>query len=327
MKKTTTSLTLLLAAAALLAPPRLGATVLNISPVSDVRGSDVLLRDIVAVHDDLPGEWQKRPVLPAPEPGKSRNIPLSAIAYALQQYPDMHQVVLRGASQTRVRRTETALGGDAIAIEVKRYIEESSPWKDEQVDASITPPARQLRLPEGHASVRVKGFRDDPRAAYQYIFDVVIEVDGVPARSLEAQARILPVREVWVAARPLTPGTIISESDLSAMPLPVEINGGSRIQASESVAGLEVARSLKPGQPVMRQHLLPRLCASRGDTIAITASTGNIAITLAARALSSGRLGDVITCENISSKRRVLVRLTNPKEATTDMSPIMENSP
>jgi flagella basal body P-ring formation protein FlgA len=315
------------ALAALAAAALASETVLNIAPASDVRGPNVLLRDLVAVQDDLPGDWRQRPVLPAPEPGKSRDIPLASIAYALQQYPDMHHVVLRGTSQTRVRRTESALDGEPIALEVQRHIRETPPWKDTPVEVSCEPPARLTRLPEGRPVIRVQGYREDIRAPHQYLFDVAIEVDGAVVRTVQVPARILPVREVWVAARTLAPGQILVEDDVTAVALPVETHGGGRVPALEPVAGLEIARTVKAGQPLQRQHLLPRLCATRGDTIAVTASSEGISVTLSARALSSGRLGDVITCENVSSKRRVLVRLTNPKEATTEITPSGRTTP
>lgn len=219
------------------------------------------------------------------------------------------------------------MDGETIALAVKRYVEENPPWKDEQVDITCNPPARQTRLPEGNAGVRVLNCRADLRGAHQYVFDVAIEVDGVAVRNIEVQAKILPMREVWVAATSLSAGHILTANDLVAQTMPAAVQGTGRMSAIESLVGLEVARSIKPGQPILSQHVLPRLCATRGDTISVSASSAGITVTLAARALSSGRLGDVITCENFSSKRRITVRLTQPKEATTDLSPALEDLP
>lgn len=315
--------TLAMAALALLSAGAIAAeTILNVAPVLHVRGPDILLRDLTAAQDDLPPEWRQRSVLPAPEPGKFKDVPLATIAYALQQYPDMHHVVLRGTSQTRVRRTESSMDGEPIALAIRNYIQKTDPWQDAKIEINCEPPARLLRLPEGKTSIKIKGFREDIRAPYQYLFDVAVEIDGMEARNIQVPATILPMREVWVAARNLAAGHILDAADLTTAAMPVDARGNNtRTPVEDAVAGLEIARSIKAGQPILRQHLLPMMCASRGDTISVTASTEGISVTLAARALSSGRLGDVITCENISSKRRVLVRLVNPKEATTDITP------
>ena len=52
------------------------------------------------------------------------------------------------------------------------------------------------------------------------------------------------------------------------------------------------------------------MCAKRGEWVAINAIGRNLRITLRAKALANGRLGDRIMCVNERSNRQVLVELT-----------------
>lgn len=293
--------------------------VINIAGNAEVRGDKVLLGEIAIGGAALPHEWRERAVAQAPDPGKSREYPIAIIAYALQQYPDMNNVVLRGTVNTRVRRAEMSLDPETVKEAVHAFVSMHERWGEEQnkrIFYDYIPTVS--RLPAGQAQAVVRGFQEKPAKTDEFEFHVEILVNGVVERTLAIGAAVIPEREVWVASKTLPKGHTLSDGDLTARILPSR-KTGSYIPSSEPVAGLELAYAMKQGQPIFRHATREPICAARGDQVTVSAAAGGLNIRMQARALADGRRGDVIMCENNNSKRRILVRLVGSKQASTDI--------
>ena len=305
------------AIAALLAATALAdESMLNLSPSAEVRGNTILLREIVSDYENLPRDWQHREVAESPEPGKTRTYSITTIASALQRYPDMQGVVLRGNLNTVIRRMDTTLDPAIVTQAVRRYIDTLERWRNERIQVSFEPLNSIRQLPAGKTSVAVRAYDEVPDAANMVSFEVDVMVDGVPARALEVKAKILPFKTVWVATRSIDQGTVLSAGDIEPREIPLDAGQTAYISSAEDITGMELSRRLKHGQPIMRHALQPPMCASRGDPVIVVSGTGGLEVRLSARALASGRRGDQIMCENEQSKRRVLVKLTGIREGS-----------
>lgn len=317
--KTRFAMTCAVLAACAAAPGPAGAErVLNIAASAEVRGARVRLGDIVCDARGLPEGWEAREVLDAPAPGSRRNYPLTAIAYALQRYPDMSDVVLRGGLDMQVRRAYVQIDPEMLVKAVESFVANSAPWQGREVEIRCVQPQKPAPAPAGSFEFAVTGFRERPGKPYGYEFDVQVLVDGAAERVVPVQAEIVPVMDLWVAARPLPQGHVLAPGDLATRRLPMPA-GGDGVPACDDVFGRELARPLPAGQPLRRQTLLEPICAKRGDLITVTASSGGLRVDMKARAMAGARRGDTLLCENERSKRRILVRMTGPKEATADV--------
>lgn len=308
----------MIAAAAALATARASAddSTLNLSPSAEVRGEKILLRELVADRENLPRDWQHREVMASPEPGKTQTYSITTIASALQRYPDMKGVVLRGNLNTVIRRMDTTLDPEIITQAVRRHIDTLDPWINEKIQVTFEPFNTVRQLPEGKTSIAVRAYEEIPGSANMVRFNVDIMVDEIQARTLEVKAKILPFRAVWVAKRSMDQKTVISRDDLEPREIPLDAGQNAYVSSAEEIAGMELSRRIKQGQPIMRHVLQPPLCASRGDPVTVISGNKGLEIRLSARALASGRQGDQILCENEQSKRRVLVKLTGIREGS-----------
>jgi len=292
-------------------------TTLNLAPVVEVRGSCVLIRDLVTDVEGLPAGWADRIVVPAPAPGKTEQLNLTALAYALQQYPDMSGVTLRGSYDVAVHRAMMALDQQSLIQALEQYVMDHEPWQGSaQVNLE---PLSPISLPVGKVKLEIIGHEDGRGGTYAFSARVV--VDDVEFRTFKISAKVYPLRSVWVAARPLRRGQILMEEDLQQRVLPVQHDTAQQyIPVMENVLGVEVSREVRVGQPVYRHMLVQPICARSGDQILVLAVNGSLSVKLQAQALSTGRRGDQILCMNTASKRRILVKLTDPKTAIVDFS-------
>ena len=280
----------------------------------DAGGPDVLLKDLVLNPAELPDGWADRTVVKSPAPGKPHQYTLASIAYALQQYPDMGSVILRGDVRLTVKRDGAMLDMAEVKKAVESYVHSHAPWKDSNVQIEYNNLPETVLVPKGKTEVQVVDCRENGRG--YHTFTASIRVDGVAEQELPVQALVQPLREVWVAALPLERGRSLTVTDLQVKLQPLEYKGVPHIPATESIEGLELDRSLRAGQPLSKQYLLQPQCAARGDLINVTAKKNLLQISLRAKALGEGRLGDRILCMNEQSQRRLLVQLVGSKEAT-----------
>ncbi len=279
-------------------------------------GPDVLLKDLALIPSALPKEWADRSVLPSPEPCKPQRVPLSTVAYALQNYPDMKNVTLRGDLNVTVQREGAPIDTVLVETAIRRFVAERDAVPDSSLRIDIVRIPSDFRVPLGAIDIDVLRSRLMDNLSGAALFDLQVRAEDSTMLTTTVQACVQPLHEFWVARTRIERGQPISPDNVEKRLLPT--NGPSRhfIPCGELVDGLEAGRDIVAGQPLVREYIHPPLCASRGDVVNISAEVKNLRVTLRAKALSDGRLGERILCLNEQSKRRILVHITGQRTAT-----------
>jgi flagella basal body P-ring formation protein FlgA len=278
-----------------------------------VSGPDVLLKDLVQQPSTLPEQWGERVVVPAPEPGQSQDYALASIAYALQRYPDMRAVTLRGHLRLSVERPGQAVDVARLEKAVEDFIDEAPDWPNPMSRVEFERVRKKIMVPLGEVEVMVEDYSLD-QDRQTTCFEVSVMVDGLPVCMVPMRARLVAMQEVWVAARPLQRGQVLSLDDLEVRLVPEDTTRKKYVPVHESITGLEISRPLKMNQPLRHYYLRSPICADRGDWINVVHRRKGLSVTMRARALGRGRRGDRILCMNERSKRRVLVSLVDSGE-------------
>ena len=170
-------------------------------------GPDILLKDLVRSPSDLPQGWADRPVLRSPAPSKSEHYPLTTIAYALQEYPDMKQVTLRGDVNVTVQREGIAIDAPLIEAAIQNYMAGQEDCSNKYFDVEIVRIPPDLRVPKGGVEVHVTGFRILDTAANNFLFDLQIKAKDSTLQLASVQACIRRMQEFWIAREPVGKGT------------------------------------------------------------------------------------------------------------------------
>lgn len=292
-----------------------GETTLSIRRSVAINGPDVLLKELVQDPDNLPAGWADRSVLRSPAPCKPQLVPLTSIAYALQQYPDMDKIILRGDLNVTVERTGVELEHVRMIDAIRSYVAARESALEDAFDIEMVRVPRDFRVPQGEVSIQVLGYKPSSADTGQGTFDLLVTAADASAMPVTVVAKVTRLQETWVAREDLPGGHVIGIDDIEPLLLPIRVGARTPIPCSEAIEGLEVMRTIRAGQPILRDILNQPKCALRGDLINVTAARESLRVTLQAKALSYGRLGERILCLNESSKRRFVVELTGPRQA------------
>jgi flagella basal body P-ring formation protein FlgA len=289
--------------------------VLETRASATVTTPEILLEDLAVHPAQLPAAWKGRSLGAAPAPGGSGSYSLRTLAAALESYPDMSTVWLKGPLQVTIRRDGSSAPPACITEALEAYVRERAPWAGKELVVRCDPLKAPLAAPTGTV-VQVLAYT--PAGGSDcFRFELSIEVPGQKEERLDVTARITLLSKIWVARRDMTRGQVLTADDLE-LALPPQGRSGRYMDAAESAAGMELNRPIRAGQCVESHFLVPPLCARQGETISVTTEIGALRIAMRAKALATGRKEERILCLNESSGRRLLVRLTGTREATAE---------
>jgi len=284
-----------------------------------VEGPDILLKDLAANPSGLPDGWEKRTIAKAPAPGKSSEYNLSSIAYALQKYPDMQDVVLRGNINFKVDRHGSSLAQEKISDAIKEYVKSHERWNGSEHKVSCEPVSESIEIAGDKPPVITVKAMEPYGKTNRYKFTVSLKGEEAQESTFAVNAKITENIKAWVSSKDLMRGHAIDIEDCELRSVDTDADSSVYFSESEPVDGFELSKPVKAGEALTRSCLMPPVCAERGETINIKAVRGTLEVSLRAKALITGRKGDKIFCMNEQSKRRLTVRLIGPKEGTVDL--------
>lgn len=289
-------------------------TVLNIASDIRVDGNSVVLEDLVANRADLPADWAKRVVCASPaRPGASQTCTLVSLATALQQYPDMQAVNLRGLPQVRILRQIRRPDAQQLAAAMEQYMADASPWKEGKYTAITEADVILPGMPDGTTDIQIlhlQGGSAAGRLTATACYTGSTNTQGTP---FTFPVRITREQLVWTAAADLPRGHILEIDDI--IPVAMTTDGRTALAPAETpVVGLELLRDTKTGQGIAQSAIRQPVCSEKGALVTIAARTGGLVVSVRAKAMSRGRRGDVIMCYNESSKRQFHAKLTGPNQ-------------
>ncbi|WP_200279990.1 flagellar basal body P-ring formation chaperone FlgA [Rhabdochromatium marinum] len=132
---------------------------------------------------------------------------------------------------------------------------------------------------------------------------VKIQCQGPVRWSLFVSAQVERFGEVVVVKRPLNRGSLVMPADIA-----LERRETSGLQAGyfddmATIIGMQVRRSLRPGDILTDAYLKTPLWVERGQLVQMLSETGGIRVIMSGEALEGGSAGERIRVRNNSSKR------------------------
>jgi flagella basal body P-ring formation protein FlgA len=88
------------------------------------------------------------------------------------------------------------------------------------------------------------------------------------------------------------------------------------VRTLDGAVGMVAKRALLPGDLLNLSWVEGRDLIRRGDTVRLVAQSARINVSILARALQTGKLGDHIRVRNLESNRALKALVTGPGEAT-----------
>ncbi len=281
-----------------------------------VRGAWILLQDIATVQLDPDYRGPQLETLRvgrAPLPGSRGLLSRAQLIQMLRAGSvSMERIELVGAAETAVVREKQTVSAADIEQRVRRYILEQMPWPREDVEIGPVSGARELTLPAGPVRYRIAAQRQADFLG-RTSFEVRIGADDQEEKRLWVNADIRVFAPVVVARRPLARLHRIGPED-------VVVERRNRAEVPRDVArtvgdvsGKRTRRNIQAGEPVRESQVEVPPVVKRGDLVTLRAENDTLVITALGKVLETGKPGDLIRVENVSSRREVYGRVLDSK--------------
>ncbi len=151
---------------------------------------------------------------------------------------------------------------------------------------------------------------------------------GTGTPPVTVTGRAVEVRPVVMFVRPLARGEVVRAEDIEQRQVAIRNLHATAIVDAAAVVGLAARRQLRPGQPLLsRDFERPRI-VERGAVLTVTHEAPGLTISVRARALEAGALGDTIRVQNLQSNRIIecIVIAPNLVKTSTTRTPIVISS-
>lgn len=115
-----------------------------------------------------------------------------------------------------------------------------------------------------------------------------------------------------VAARPLSKGESLEAKDVTLQRIRMEPGQGYFTPDPKSVAGRELKRSLKKGEPVLPSETSMPNAVKQGDEVINRTASNGWQLTAVGKALGSGNIGEIIQVQDPTTKAKYDARIIGP---------------
>ncbi|MFC4169515.1 flagellar basal body P-ring formation chaperone FlgA [Teichococcus aestuarii] len=299
------ALALLLLAAPL---PARGQGVPQPRPLALVEGGTVTLGDLFEEAGPRAGQ----PLGPAPAPGRRFVVEASQLAVIARDY-GLGWTPLAGDERVVVERPGRPLALEEVEAVLRAEL--ATRGADPSLDIDL-PGYQPPMVPAGGEAPRLALEAVEYDAAGQrFAATLVVLADGMATLRQRLAGRVLAMRGVVVATRPLRAGEVLSARDLRPQRLPAEKVRPGMAERVEAVAGQRLVRALRAGQPVPLADLAPPPALRKDAPVLLLHDAPGLSITAQGRALEDGAPGATITVLNLATGATVLAEVLGPDRA------------
>jgi flagella basal body P-ring formation protein FlgA len=291
-----------------------GSAAAQKSVMPSLKGEVTINGDFVRLGDliDNAGENAAAPLFRAPDLGTSGTIQVYRVMEAARGQGlsvfDSHglsEVVVLRASRT-------------IALpELERAVTEAAARQygfGEAKDLAVNfdTYVRVLAIePSAGETPRLVQFSFNPRSQR---FEANVEVTGsatLRRKPVRVSGVVFETAEVVTLARDLARGEAIRENDITIERRP-KAEAADTIRQADAAIGQAARRELRAGQFLRTADLMKPELVSRGDSVTLVFESPGVRVTMQAKAIEAGTLGDLIQVLNPQSKRIVQATVDGP---------------
>jgi flagella basal body P-ring formation protein FlgA len=221
-------------------------------------------------------------------------------------FPGLGNVSLTGAEFTRVSMATRTPDAAEIAAVLKAHLAAVSSWREDEIEIRSIDNLKAVELPLGDIRMRVVS-RGTPSDYRKMLVLVEAVLDGKPLRTFWIKADVRVHAQVAQMAKPVPYGRALQADDLHRVLCEIEDPRADYIRDCAEAVGMTAKRSLAPGDLLSRRWVAEVRLVRSGEIVRLLAQYGSISISVLARALQDGKLGDRIKVRNVDSDRALTV--------------------
>jgi flagella basal body P-ring formation protein FlgA len=274
--------------------------------------------DIVTLGDLVAGAGDKAgiAIFRAPDLGQTGQVATRDIvdAAAAQGLTGIQTGGLDTVAVSRVSRTVTL---EEVQEPLKEALAATAMLDDpEALQVQIDPALAKIQIPvEADGAVRISDavwLKDMDRFEANL---VVRRIDGVDER-IPLTGKAVETLPIVTAARQLTRGTVLTAADLQIQRTPKSSARNDILSDTKLVAGMEIRRAVREGQPIRAADLSEPVLVKNGASVSMILKSGALTLTATGQSLADGKMGGAIQVMNTQSKRVLQGVVTGPDQVT-----------
>ena len=136
-----------------------------------------------------------------------------------------------------------------------------------------------------------------------------------PNEELEKKHNMQSLSKVVSVVSNMSKGQVIGEENLALVSMPNQ-NVFAGFRKIEDLIGRKVTSNIAKGTILKARHVQFRMNVNKSDTVVVILGNSKLSITTYGIALASGQKGDLITVENIKSKKTFKAIVIDEKKVT-----------
>jgi flagella basal body P-ring formation protein FlgA len=309
------------------------------APMPLLRPAAVVTSHLVTVGDlfDNAGRYAETPIFRAPEPGTRGRVPSHMVLDAVLQI-GLEQVDLGGLRDVTVERAGVRLDiSDFEGLVTSALHAELTQARGENAGRyalTLASAPAPIMIGAEHAGDLVVDLLVKPSGRSDRFSALVRTPTGEEVARLSGRAehRVM----VPVLGRSVGRGDVIRASDLRLQDIAYSRTIGTPMLVDTSdIIGLAAVRSLRPGAPISPDDLAEPVLVERQELVTLVYRHGALALTVRARSMDDGAMGQSIDVMNLQSDRVVrgvvaghgLVHVLGPmQDIAANMQPTQTSS-
>jgi flagellar basal body P-ring formation protein FlgA len=296
------------------ADPAAGAYTVRLRPQVTVKSTAPMLGDIADLSGDdegLVGQLARTSL------GPITDIRIFSRAEILSQIrtgvSGIEDVLLTGSDFTRVSVAMRTPEASEISAILKTYLTSVTRWRAEEIEIRSIDNLKSIAIPQGDMELRVVS-RGSPASYRNALISIEATLDGKFVRTFWVKADVRVRAQVVRVAKPLPYRTVLKADDLLEAVCDIEDPRPAYIRSAAEAVGMTTRRALGQGEFLSLGCVDEASLVRSGETVRLLVRNGILNMTVLARALQSGKLGEPIKVRNIDSERVIMAVVTGRGE-------------
>ncbi|MFC3051228.1 flagellar basal body P-ring formation chaperone FlgA [Kordiimonas pumila] len=287
---------------------------------ADLLENPVIEDSVVRLADIFSGTAEKgnEIVMQAPEPGKR----LVVTSYELDRLAKAYE--LDWERPVYLKRIYLQREGEAFTLDdlepiIKGLLQENGVHSDVEIKLYGRQSGHYLPVGYSVEDITWKSFTLSDRKD-RFIAVIEVPTGDVIPNELRLTGSIQEVSLMPVLNRMITPGEIITKSDISWEKQPTRQINRNSIVSSQQLIGQTVSRALQVGSPLRTNDIATPVMIEKGAFVTMTFQQGALLLSVEGRALDDGGKGDIIRVMNSKSKQSLEAKVISPSTVEVQSS-------
>lgn len=245
----------------------------------------------------------------APMVGLMKHVPR---AYIERRIKDVFsgRVTVKGPARLAVKREGSVLSGKSLLTLIRSSVEARIPYDLGEVANIKLPKIPDVRVPAG-SKARVT-FADGEDFDGPTTAELIIEDGANRVSTRRVSITVDRFVDAFGVRRTRKRGDVLQKADIVAIRVAASTLPSDAVKRPEFVAGAELRRRAKVGEPLRLAWVKIPPVITRGERVRLVARRGGIQLTTTGQALNNASFGSFVRVRNLDSRKIVTGRAHAP---------------